>query len=118
MIELSHKKLEVWKQSIELVKILYLLTNKIPNDELYGITSQMRRAAVSIPSNISEGFARKSKVETKGFLEIARSSLVELDTQIEICLSLEYLSINNLNELKKLSNSIFAMLTALINRRK
>ena len=118
MINLSHKKLEVWKFSIELVKEIYLLTQSFPKSEIYGLTSQVRRAAVSIPSNISEGLARNSLKEKGKFLDIARSSLVELDTQIEISLQLNYLELKSIDTLSKLSNSTFAMLTKLINNYK
>ena len=92
MIDLSHKKLEVWKFSIELVKEIYLLTQSFPQNEIYGLTSQIRRAAISIPSNISEGLSRNSSKEKSRFLEIARSSIVELDTQIEISLQLNFVN--------------------------
>ncbi len=115
MINLSHKKMEVWKFSMELVKEIYLLTQKFPKNEMYGLTSQIRRAAVSIPSNISEGLSRHSSKEKARFLDISRSSLVELDTQIEISLKLNYLELKTIDTLSKLSNSTFAMLTKLIN---
>jgi len=118
MIDLSHKKLEVWKFSIELVKEIYLLTQKLPQNELYGLTSQIRRAATSVPSNISEGLSRNSSKEKCRFLEIARSSLVEIDTQIEISLQLNFINKDDIDNLTKLSNSIFAMLTKLINNYK
>ena len=116
MINLSHKKMEVWKFSIELVKEIYLLTQSFPKSEIYGLTSQVRRAAISIPSNISEGLARSSTKEKGRFLDIARSSLVELDTQIEISLQLNYLELKSIDNLSKLSNSTFAMLTKLIKK--
>lgn len=115
MIDLSHKKLEVWRFSVELVKEVYLLTQSFPQSELYGLTSQIRRAAVSIPSNISEGLSRNSSKEKSRFLEITRSSLVELDTQIEISLQLNFIDKYSIENLLKLSNSTFAMLTKLIN---
>ena len=116
MIDLSHKKLDVWKHSIELVKEIYLLSNNFPKEELYGLTSQIRRASVSIPSNISEGLSRYSSNEKKRFLEIARSSLVELDTQIEISIMLKYCSQDDIKKISNFSNSTFAMLTKLIKK--
>jgi four helix bundle protein len=116
MLELAHKKLDVWKKSLEYVSSIYKLTQSFPREEQFGLTSQLRRAAVSIISNIAEGFARSSKIETKRFLEIARSSLVEVDTQIEIAVSLKYLTERNIKELTELSNHIFAMLTNLIKK--
>ncbi len=81
---MNHKNLDVWKLSIGLVKELYKLSERFPSTENYGITHQLRKAAVSIPSNIAEGASRKSLTERKRFFEIARSSLVEIDTQIHM----------------------------------
>ncbi len=113
MLELSHKNLNVWKQSINPTIEIYRLTDNFPNSELYGLVSQLRRAAVSIPSNIAEGAARSSKKDRARFYEIARSSLVEIDTQIEIALQLGYLSKNEIQTLNKTINEVFAMLSAL-----
>ena len=116
MLKLSHKNLDVWKKSIELVSEIYKLTANFPREEQFGLTSQIRRAAISIPSNISEGIARASNLETIRFLDIARSSLVELDTQIEIAINLEYLIKSDLDNLKKQVNPTFAMLSKLIQK--
>jgi four helix bundle protein len=113
MLKLNHKELTVWKKSIDLVKEVYSLTSKLPSDEKFGLTSQIRRASVSVSSNISEGASRKSKIERSRFYEIARSSLVEVDTQIEICLSLKYLDSRDIQELEVLANEVFAMLSAM-----
>jgi four helix bundle protein len=113
MLNLNHKGLKVWKLSIELVKEVYTLTGKLPKDEKFGLINQIRRASVSIPSNIAEGASRKSRIERKRFYEISRSSLSELDTQIEICLSLAFLDKNDILELKKLANEVFALLSAM-----
>ncbi|WP_234570797.1 four helix bundle protein [Rhodohalobacter sp. 614A] len=113
MLNLNHKKLNVWKRSIELVTELYEVTKLLPDHEKFGLVSQLRRAAVSISSNISEGAARKSKLERKRFFEISRSSLVEIDTQIEIALVLNYLSKDQVSSLNKLTNETFAMLSSL-----
>ncbi len=80
----THKDLDVYKKSIELVKSVYAITGTFPKDELFGISSQMRRAAVSIPSNIAEGAARQSDREFVHFLYISLGSLCELDTQVDI----------------------------------
>jgi four helix bundle protein len=114
MLSLNHKKLKVWGKSIELVKEIYLLTNTFPSSEKFGLISQLRRASVSVASNISEGASRKSKNERTRFYEISRSSLVELDTQIEISIKLGYLQVNDIKKLKKLANEVFAMLSAMI----
>lgn len=114
MIKLNHKKLIVYKASIELVSEIYKLTNSFPASENFGLTSQLRRASVSIPSNISEGSARSSDAERKRFLQIARSSLVEVDTQIEISLKLNYLNEEDIIHLSDLSNQVFAMLSKMM----
>ena len=113
MLKLNHKKLTVWKKCIELVKTVYFITKTFPKEELFGITSQLRRASVSVPSNIAEEASRKSTVERARFFEIARSSLVEIDTQIEISLELDYLTKRDIIKLDKLSNEVFAMLSAM-----
>jgi four helix bundle protein len=81
----AHKKLRVWQEAMTLVKLVYEATAVLPPTERYGLTSQMRRAAVSVPSNIAEGAARSAKKESIWFYTISRASLSELDTQIELC---------------------------------
>lgn len=114
MLNLSHKKLKVWKKSILLVKTIYKLTESFPSEEKFGLTSQVRRASVSTASNISEGAARKTRKEKKRFYEIARSSLVEIDTQVEIALELGFLTKDQISALTSLVNEIFAMLSGLM----
>jgi len=87
----SHHRLEAWQQALELVKTVYSITSQFPKTEIYGLTSQMRRAAVSIPSNIAEGAARETTPEFLRFLYIARGSLAELETQILIAKDLGYI---------------------------
>ncbi len=86
----NHKDLEVYKQSMELVTMIYKLTNDFPADEKFGLTSQMRRAAISVPSNIAEGFARKNPGELIQFLYISLGSLSELETQVDLASRLEF----------------------------
>lgn len=88
----THKDLEVWKKSVEFVTDLYKVTQDFPKEEFYGLTSQMRRAAVSIPSNIAEGSARQGNKELVQFLYIALGSAVELDTQLIIARNLTYIN--------------------------
>lgn len=116
MLNLAHKKLDVWKQSLVLVADIYKITQSFPREELFGLTSQLRRASVSVISNIAEGFARSSELETRRFLDIARSSLVEVDTQIEIAVKLKYIKDEDITDLTESSNHIFAMLTKLIKK--
>ena len=84
--------MEVWQESVALATFIYEITDTFPKSELYGLTSQMRRAAISVPSNIAEGAARFSSKEFCQFLNIAGGSLSEIDTQIEIASNLKYLS--------------------------
>ena len=87
-----HHNLLAWQEAIVLVKEVYRLTESFPSHEMYGLTSQMRRAAVSVPSNIAEGAARKGDVEFLQFLSISRGSLSELETQVIIASELGYIS--------------------------
>ena len=116
MLTLKHKDLDVWQNSIELVSEFYELTISFPREEQFSLTSQIRRSAISIPSNISEGMARPSNLETIRFLDIARSSLVELDTQIQIAINLKYLNSSEIEKLSEMVNHIFAMLSKLIQK--
>lgn len=87
----SYKDLNIWKQSIELVKDVYKISYSFPKEELYVLTSQIRRTVISIPSNIAEGFARFYNKEYRQFLYIALGSCAELETQITIANNLKYL---------------------------
>ena len=116
MLKLNHKQLDVWKAGIELVKEIYHITEAFPKDEHFGISSQLRRASVSIVSNISEGLSRNTKLDIRRFLQLARSSLVEMDSQIEISLQLNFCTKEQIIKLDELSNHIFAMLTNMIKK--
>ncbi|MBA4406421.1 four helix bundle protein [bacterium] len=116
MLKLNHKQLDVWKASVDLVKEIYHITESFPTDERFGITSQMRRASVSIVSNLSEGLSRNTKLDIRRFLQVARSSLVEIDSQIEISLQLNFCSKEQIQNLDELSNRVFAMLTNMIKK--
>ena len=87
---MEHKDLDAWKKSIDLVEAVYIVTKKFPKEELFGLVQQMRRCAVSVPSNIAEGCARKNDTETIQFLYIAAGSLAELETQLIISEKLGY----------------------------
>jgi four helix bundle protein len=99
-----------------IVSEIYKLTSFFPKEELFVLTHQLRKAAISVPSNIAGGFARISEIETKRFLDIARSSLVEMDTQIDISLLLKYLKEEQITDLSEFANYEFAMLTNLIKK--
>ena len=88
----DYRELVVWQKAMDLVEESYKITKLLPKDESFGLASQIRRAAVSIPSNIAEGQARHTKKEFLNFLSIARGSKAELDTQIQICIRLSYLT--------------------------
>lgn len=111
----SYKELTVWQKSFRFSLNIYRITKNFPKDEIYALTSQMRRAAVSIPSNIAEGFARKRKLEYIQFLQIAYASGAEVETQILIARELNYISdieckklIADLEEITKMLNSLVA----------
>ena len=111
----SHKDLQVYKESLLLVKDIYLLVALFPKDELFGLTSQMKRCAISIPSNIAEGAGRDTDRQFIQFLSIALASSFEFETQVIVARNLEYLSEEHyglvFNELKHIQN----MLVKLIN---
>lgn len=86
-----HKRLLAWQKSIDLVVEIYELTKSFPRDEIYGLTSQVRRASVSVPSNISEGAAGRSVLQFRNFLSVAIGSLDEISTQLEIAYRVGYL---------------------------
>lgn len=88
----TYRDLDVWQKSMDLVVAIYRLTKGFPRDEQWGLTSQIRRAAVSIPANIAEGYGRSHRAEYIRFLTIARGSLLEVETHLQIAVRLEYIS--------------------------
>ena len=110
----TYRDLIVWEKAINFVTIIYLKTKKFPNEERYCLVSQMRRSAVSIPSNIAEGYGRKSKKDYIRFLQIAISSIFEIQTHLEISSNLMYLPKNDFNKIFELSREIERMLSSLI----
>ena len=109
----NYKNLIVWQKSILLVKDIYLLTKSFPSDEKFGLVSQMRRAVVSIPSNIAEGQARRTTKDYVRFVSIAEGSLAELETQIIISIELDFCAKNETEKLLGLMVEIRKMLNAL-----
>lgn len=101
---MEYTDLDIWIESRRMVKIVYDLTKSYPKEEMYGLTNQMRRSAISVPSNIAEGCGRRSSGETVHFLHIARGSLYELETQLYLALDQEYMGQTNfeivLNQIK------------------
>ena len=114
MSEKPHKRLEVWKKGIDLVVDTYRITEKFPTGEKYAIVDQMRRAAVSVPSNIAEGAARQTRREFINYLHIAQGSLNELDTQCEIATRLGFLTSPENQEIQPRVSEIDRMITGLI----
>lgn len=110
----THKDLEVWKLSISFVTEIYKITKTFPKDELYGLTSQIRRASVSIPSNIAEGAARKGNKEIIQFLYIALASASEVETQLIIANNLNYIESPEYDEYSNTISRICRMLSSLI----
>lgn len=109
----KHHDLQVWQLAIQLVKGVYQLTSSFPASEMYGLSAQMRRSAVSIPSNIAEGAARNTAKEFLHFLGIARGSLSEPETQVVIAKELGYITDSDAAE--KQINDLFGLLGGLIN---
>jgi len=112
----SYKDLIVWQKSMDLVEMVYEATKIFPREELYGLTNQLRRAAVSVPSNIAEGHARNSTAEYRNFLSMARGSLAEVETQLLIAERLKYIDSEKLTALLSLQIEINKMTNTLINK--
>jgi len=111
----TYKDLRVWQQAVKLASNVYRTTFEFPRHEIYGLSQQMHRAAVSVPSNIAEGKGRRSSLEFAHFLHNARGSLLELQTQILIAEDLQYLSSGKARDLVLESDSVARNLNALIN---
>lgn len=112
----NYRELEIWKNGIIIVEKIYEISTKLPNDERFGLRSQITRAAVSIPSNIAEGCSRNSEIEFKRFLEIAMGSLFELETQLTICERLGFFDTYNLNNIFLLITTEAKMINSLISK--
>ena len=110
------KDLRIWQKGIEIVSDIYILTKKFPKEELYGLTSQIRRSAISIPSNIAEGFRRYHNKEYKQFLYITLGSCAELETQIAIANNLKYITEDIEIELTEKLDHICRMTSNLIKK--
>ena len=108
-----HERLDLWQEAMTLVEIVYACSSHFPKTERFGLTAQVRRAAVSVPSNIAEGAARRSTSEYRRFLSIARGSLSELDTQLQIARRLGYM--DSEAPVDEPIDHVFAKLTALMN---
>ena len=116
----SFEKLEVWQLSRKIVKMIYTLTDKFPDKEKYGLISQIRRAAISVASNLAEGTSRKTSKEQARFTQMSFSSLLEVLNQLIISTDLQYLSEEQLNEIRpeieELSNKLNRLYNSQINK--
>ncbi len=110
----TFRDLLVWQKSMSFVTEIYKISKLFPKEETFGLTSQLRRSAVSIPSNISEGYGREGVKDYLRFLNIAIASLFELQTQVEIAFNLEYINKDKFDEMYELSREIERMLSSFI----
>jgi four helix bundle protein len=106
----TFRNLLIWQKAMNLVTETYQITKTLPKEELFGLTSQVRRCSVSVPSNIAEGYGRNSNKEFSRFLNIAIGSLFEYQTQIEIAKNINYLNETNFNQLYEYSRELEAMM--------
>jgi len=111
----SHKELIVWNKAMKLVEKVYALTKKLPREEIYGLTSQIRRASVSTPTNITEGYQRNHRKEYLQFLYIAKASAYELETLLLIAERVHYLEHVNNNEAYQLLTEVLKMLNKMVS---
>jgi len=114
----SYQGLKVWQKAMDLTAMIYSLVKKLPKEELYSLSDQMRRAVVSIPCNIAEGQDRHTNKEFTQFLIIARGSKAELETQLLICVKIGYLTDSDIFEAMNSTKEVGKMLTSLINKLK
>lgn len=110
----DHKDLIVWQKSRKLVSTIYSISRNFPREEIFGLTNQIRRAAISIPSNIAEGYNRHSDKEFIHFLKIAKGSAGEVDTQLLLSVDLDYLQKSEIQEAMTLNQEVLRMLGTLI----
>ena len=112
----TYRDLIVWQKAVDAAGVIYRITKGFPRDELYGLTAQLRRCAVSIPSNIAEGFGRRGQAEFRRFLHISRGSLFELETQMLIALNVGLMQEDTYGELAAAYDEVERMLESLIRK--
>jgi len=112
----SFRKLVIWQRAIQMCVATYRLTEAFPRSERYGLTNQLRRAAISVPSNIAEGYGRLSRLQYRHFLGIARGSNLELQTQLVIAAELGFANAEQIKPVEQLSVEVGRMLTAMLKR--
>jgi four helix bundle protein len=106
----------MWQRAVELCAAVYAVTRKFPREEVYGLTDQVRRASVSIPSNIAEGYGRSSREEYKYFLRVAKGSYMELQTQLLIASKLGFLGSREFEEVEGFASEVGRMLTSMLSK--
>ncbi|MEP1487347.1 MAG: four helix bundle protein [Algibacter sp.] len=112
----SYRDLIVWQKSMDVVTLVYKLTKQFPADEKFGLTSQIKKSSVSVPSNIAEGYGRNYTKDYARFLQIARGSLYEMQTQFQIVVNLKFINEIELHDNKKISIEVEKMLNSLISK--
>ena len=112
----NYRELIVWQKSIAVARQVYLLVKKLPKEELYALSDQMRRSAISISSNIAEGQERKTPIEFARFISYAQGSRAELETQLILCLEIGYLTENEINPILSMLEEIGKMLHSISNK--
>jgi four helix bundle protein len=112
----SYRDLIVWQKSMNVVTLVYKLVKQFPDDEKFGLVSQIKRSSVSVPSNIAEGYGRNYTKDYIRFLNIARGSLYEMQTQLQVALNLGFIVEEDLNKINALSLEVEKMLNSLINK--
>lgn len=113
-IQLKHKSLNVYSAVRELTKEIYKISMQLPSEEKFNMVQQVRRAALSVKLNLSEGCSRRSVAERKRYIEISRGSIIEIDAALETAIDLNYLKITDLEKTGELLNKCFAMLSKMI----
>ena len=116
MMMTSYKDLQVWQEAMDLTSLLYETVKKLPKNETYALSDQMRRVAVSIPSNIAEGYGRNSSKSYAHFLSVARGSAYEFETRFLLCPRTHHLSSDDIHPLIDIISELVKMLTSLINK--
>ena len=112
----SYRDLIVWQKSMDVETLIYKLVKQFPDDEKFGLISQIKRSSVSVPSNIADGYGRNYTKDYIRFLNIARGSLYEMQTQLQVALNLDFIVEEDLNEINSLSVEVEKMLNSLINK--
>ena len=115
-IILDYTDLTVWQKSMDLVAEVYKIVKKLPKEELFALSNQMRRAVVSIPSNIAEGFGRASTKDYLHFLTIARGSVYETETQLRLCVIIGYISEKDIEPISEMLKEIKSMLNSMVGK--